>query len=226
MHAMPVPKREHSPNSGRKAKPAPSGNVIEAVVAELRDPATLVHALDRWIRQLKRPPKATAAAVTDARPRLMAELVEGLKRDFQSGAKTAQQTAELAMLMIDPNQAVGSKEDFLPWLPPLWHETPMPVRVKPAAKEVAKRSRAGYVAPTRDNKKVLKTYVDEPTQTAFKAIAELNGTTSEGLLRDVVTALVEQYQTPGQVNAAAAKTVERYQATLKKIALRLVPGAK
>lgn len=89
-----------------------------------------------------------------------------------------------------------------------------------------KRSRPGYVPPARDNKKVLKTFVDEPMQTAFKAIAELNGTTSERLLRDVVAALVEQYQSPGQVNAAAAKTVERYQATLKKAALRLVPGAK
>lgn len=89
-----------------------------------------------------------------------------------------------------------------------------------------KRSRPGYVPPTRENKKVLKTFVDEPMQSAFKAIAELNGTTSEALLRDVVAALVEQYQTPGQVNAAAARTAKRYEATLKKAALRLVSGMK
>lgn len=89
-----------------------------------------------------------------------------------------------------------------------------------------KRSRPGYVAPTRDNKKVLKTYVDEDVQVAFKAIATLNGKTSEELLRNVIAAVVEQYRQPGQVSAAAAKATERYKATLKKAALRLVSGMK
>ena len=79
---------------------------------------------------------------------------------------------------------------------------------------------------SRDIKKVLKAFVDEPMQTAFKAIAELNGTTSEGLLRDAVAAIVAQYKEPGQANATAAKTAARYQATLKKAARRLIPDLK
>jgi hypothetical protein len=89
-----------------------------------------------------------------------------------------------------------------------------------------KRSRPGYVAPTRADKKALLTYVSESDHTDFKAIAKLNGTTTEGLLRDAVAAIVEQYKKPGQVNEAVAETVERYRTTLRKTALRLVPGAK
>jgi hypothetical protein len=89
-----------------------------------------------------------------------------------------------------------------------------------------KRSRPGYVAPTRDNKKALLTYVSESDHSDFKAIAKLNGTSTEALLRDAVAAIVEQYKKPGQVNEAVAETVERYRNTLRKTALRLVPGAK
>jgi hypothetical protein len=96
-----------------------------------------------------------------------------------------------------------------------------------AREEVVRRVRhrpPGYVPKCRADKKTLATYVTDDVHEAFKAIAQLNGTTSDALLRDMVTAVVEQYQKPGQVQEAMAESVERYQGTLSKAALRLVGG--
>lgn len=72
------------------------------------------------------------------------------------------------------------------------------------------------VVPTNDNKRQLKTAVDADIMQAFKAIATLNGKSSETLLRDIVVAVVAQYQELDPSRTAVAVSTKRARSTAPK----------
>ena len=82
----------------------------------------------------------------------------------------------------------------------------------------------GYVTPAQKGKVALHTHVDPELRDAFKAIAKLNGVTVDALLRDLISATVEQYQQPNKLQADITHSIERYQRILYKVASTLVPS--
>lgn len=80
----------------------------------------------------------------------------------------------------------------------------------------------GYVAPARRGKVSLKTFVAPELRDEFKMVAKMLGTTSDALLTDVVTAVVDQYKDSKEVpERLAERTAKHYQKSVRKAALRL-----
>jgi hypothetical protein len=84
-------------------------------------------------------------------------------------------------------------------------------------------SRAGYVAPKRADKAVVKTYVSYEEKAKFKIIAQLLGKTEEKLMSEILLSFIEQQQKPDQVQATVAGAMERLQDAVERSGLPLRP---
>lgn len=81
----------------------------------------------------------------------------------------------------------------------------------------------GYVTPARRGKVSLKAFVDPKLRDDFKKVAKMLGATSDALLTDVVTAVVEQYNNSKEVPELLTKEAEKhYQKSVQQAASRLV----
>lgn len=66
------------------------------------------------------------------------------------------------------------------------------------------------------NMKLVKTHISEDMLLGLKAVAVLQGTTTEHLLRDLVTAVVTQYQKSTPLDGVVVRTVKNYQSRFRK----------
>jgi hypothetical protein len=93
---------------------------------------------------------------------------------------------------------------------------------RPAGAEITRRGVTAlprFSVPNNDNSttmKLVKTYVPENIMLGLKAVAVLQGTTTEHLLRDLVTAVVTQYQKPAPLDGVVVRTVKNYQSRFRK----------